>query len=281
MTSLANSRPAALADSPAHFRDLLAAEWIKLRSLRSTTWVLALSFLAVLAINVDGAYADYQNYPSYGAGIKSVFTPWWAMRDAFNIMACEVLLLVAGTVGALSVCAEYGTGLIRVTFAAVPARRSVLAAKAVVVSAAMLVLGAAIVLASFLVTQAILSGRHVGLALTDHGVLRMLLASTLVAPLAALVGMGIGGVLRHTATSAVGTTFLLALLPFFVDSATRRWVQRLHDAMPLPAWQRLVEPGPAFGHAHRPTVAAAWLVFAAWPLVAMVCAAVTVHRRDV
>jgi hypothetical protein len=203
------------------------------------------------------------------------------MRDAFNIMACEVVLLVAGTVGALAVCAEYGTGLIRVTFVAVPARRSVLAAKAAVVSAMMLVLGASMALASFVVTQAILSQRHAGLTFTDHGVPRMLLASTLVAPLAALVGMGVGGVLRHTATTAVGATFLLAMLPFFVDSPTRRWVQHLHDAMPLPAWQRLTEPGPALGHAHRPTVAAAWLVLAAWPLVAMICATVAVHRRDV
>lgn len=275
------TRLAARPDAPPRFRDLLAAEWIKLWSLRSTRWVLALSLIAVLAINVNGAYTDYQNYPHYDDGIKALFTPWWAMRDAFNIVASEVLLLVAGTVGALTVCAEYGTGLIRVTFAAVPARRSVLAAKAAVVSAVMLALGTVLALASFLTTQAILSGRHAGLAFTDHGVPRMLLACALVAPLAALVGVGVGGVVRHTATATAATTLLLVLLPFFVDSRTRRWVQHLHDAMPLPAWQRLVAPGPSFDQVHRLSVAAAWLVFVAWPLVAMVGAAVAVRRRDV
>lgn len=37
------------------FRDLLAAEWIKLWSLRSTPWVLGLSALAIIGANLNAA----------------------------------------------------------------------------------------------------------------------------------------------------------------------------------------------------------------------------------
>ena len=48
-------RPRRAAEPRARFRDLVAAEWIKLRSLRSTYWVLALSALVVIAFNVNAA----------------------------------------------------------------------------------------------------------------------------------------------------------------------------------------------------------------------------------
>jgi ABC-2 type transport system permease protein len=262
-------------------RDLFAAEWIKLWSLRSTPWVLLLCVLGIVAINGAAAVADYQNYPHYGAGIRALFDPWWAMRDAFTLSACEVLILVASTIGVTAVGSEYSTGMVRVTFAAVPARRSVLAAKATVVGTVLLAVGAVTVLTSFFVTQAILSGRHAGMSVTDPGVLRILGTSALVAPVAALVGMGIGVLVRHLAAAVVGTTFLLGLAPLLVDSHTRRWVIDLHNAMPLAAWQRLVEPGKPFDPAIDPTVAGSWIVFAGWPLAAALCAAVVIHRRDV
>lgn len=55
-----------------------------------------------------------------------------------------LLALAAGAIGAVSVTGEYGSGLIRTTFTAVPARRSVMAAKAIVLTAVMTVFGAVV-----------------------------------------------------------------------------------------------------------------------------------------
>jgi hypothetical protein len=41
------------AQPPARFRDLIAAEWIKIRSLRSTFWTLAVTALVVIAAAVN------------------------------------------------------------------------------------------------------------------------------------------------------------------------------------------------------------------------------------
>ena len=58
---------------------------------------------------------------------------------------------------------EHATGQIRTTFAAVPRRRAVLAAKAAVVGAVALVLGELLAFVSFFLVQAILSGHHLGI----------------------------------------------------------------------------------------------------------------------
>jgi ABC-2 type transport system permease protein len=265
----------------ARFRDLLAAEWIKLWSLRSTPWGLGITALVVIGIGANAASADYANWPDYGKDIRANFDPWWAMNDAFSRNNFLILMLAAGAIGAVAVVSEYSTGLIRTTFAAVPARRSLMAAKVAVIAAVMLVYGALVGLATFGVSQAILSGRHIGLSISYPGVYRALLASALLAPVCALVGMGIGAVIRHTATTIVTTIIALLMLPLLVQSNTKRWVIDLHNAMPLIAWDRLTSPGAPTPQQHQPTIAGSWIVYAAWFLVGAVLAVIVVDRRDV
>lgn len=265
----------------ARFRDLLAAEWIKLWSLRSTSWVFGLSALVIVFVNADAAFADYGNYPHYGAGIRASFVPYWAMHDAFGIGAAEILMLAASSIGAIAVVSEYGIGLIRTTFAAVPARRSVIAAKMTVVAAAMLVLGVVISATSFWVSQAILSGRHVGLSIAYPGAVRHVIVSALLAPVCALVGMGIGVIIRHSGATIVTATLTLLLGPFLIDSRTHRWVRDIHNAMPLSAWQALASADYHQQMPLDPTMTGSWIVFAAWPLAAMILALIVIRRRDV
>ncbi|MFC9608911.1 ABC transporter permease [Streptomyces niveus] len=262
------------------FYDLIAAEWIKMWSLRSTPWAFAVSALLVVAINSNAAVADHNNWPGYPEGIKELFVPIWAMRDAFTIGGAMVLMLAAASIGALTVVGEYGTGQIRTTFAAVPARRSVLAAKTVVVTAVTTVFGAVAAVTSFAVTQAILSGRHVGLPFDYPGASRVMVASALLAPVCALVGMGVAALIRHTATTIVGLTLLLLVLPSLLNEG-RHWTASLLHALPQGAWAELVTVGDSpVPVAHPTTIAGSWLVYGLWSLVAVVIALVAVHHRD-
>lgn len=276
-TAAAMATAGRLAEAPSRFRDLLLAEWIKLWSLRSTYVVLGLGTLAMIALNVNGAVADYDNWPSYTALQRAGFDP---LHDAFGHSAALLLMLAAGSIGAITIVSEYSSGLIRTTFAAVPARRSVVAAKVTVVTAVMLVAGTAIAAGSFWLTQAILSGRHAGYSIGQPGVLRAATASALLAPVCALVGIGIGALIRHTATSIVTVIVGLDLLPQFFNSNRHRWVSHIRNAMPISAWERLVFTGPDKGF-HDPTITGSWIVFAVWPLVSAIVAVIVVHRRDV
>lgn len=268
-------------EAPARFRDLVAAEWIKLWSLRSTWWLMGLGTLAVIGLNVQATLARYRLLPDWSAEAKA-HTNW--LNDAFGQTPYLLLMLAAGTIGALMVSGEHTTGLIRTTFTAVPARRSVVLAKAAVVAGTMTAAGLVIALTSFGVTQAILSGRDAGFSLGDPGVPTGLAASVLVVPVVALVGLGIGAVIRHTATAVMGVFAVVVLLPELSKGTSFEWVVHVHKALPWPAWGALQD---APIRAELPSdltpwpLAGSWLVLAAWPLVATAVAATVVHRREV
>jgi ABC-type transport system involved in multi-copper enzyme maturation permease subunit len=275
---------ATMAVPAARFADLLAAEWLKLRSLRSTYWALGVSALVVIAFNANAARADYADYPRYNTVMRAHFAGN-ALSDAFTNGAAMILILTAASVGAGTVVGEYSTGLIRTTFAAVPDRRALISAKATVVTAVITAYGAVVASVSFAVTQAILSGHGLGLSIGHPGALRVVVASALLAPVSALVGMAMGVLIRHSATTMVLTTGLLLLVPTFFTERYH-WTACIRNALPFNAWGRLVQVD--YGHmpytlAHRypSTVAGAWVVFAVWAGVAAVVAVGVVGRRDV
>ncbi|MFI0235407.1 ABC transporter permease [Streptomyces sp. NPDC016845] len=263
----------------ARFGDLLAAEWIKIRSLRSTPWILAAVTLTVLVTAALAAWSDYQDVPRLDADARRDHV--FALGDAFPAEGYLVLMLAAGSVGAIVVVSEYGSGLIRTTTAAVPARRALMLAKATATALLWTGVGLLCALGSFAVSQAILSGRDAAVSLTDPGSLRALAASALIAPVSALIGFGLGVLLRHGATTMVASAFVLLMLPMFFGSS-EPWAERVRNMMVQSAWKRLTTLygwGPeAYGGA---TVAGSWTVFAVWPLVAVALALFVVRRRDV
>lgn len=192
------------------------------------------------------------------------------------------LMLVAGSMGAITVVSEYSSGLIRTTTVAVPARGSVVLAKAVVTAGVWTAVGTAISTGSFLVSQAILNGRHAGVSITHPGVFRALVASALLAPVCALVGLGLAVLIRHSAATMVTSVFTLLMLPTLF-SQSERWSADVSHVMPVTAWKRLVQnwpPDPG-SLGYTATVGGSWIVYAVWPLVAVVLAVVVVRRRDV
>ncbi|MEU2830633.1 ABC transporter permease [Streptomyces lavendulae] len=262
---------ASAAGPPARFGDLLAAEWIKMRSLRSTWWTIALTALFVIGCATVASLADHDG--------TNGFLPF----DAFTPGACMTLMLVSGSIGAVTIVSEYGSGLIRTTTVAVPARHAVVLAKAVVLAAVWTAVGTVISLAAFLVSQAVLDGRHAGVPLTHPGVARALVASALLAPACTLVGLGLGALIRHTPGSVAATLFTLVMLPPLF-STSRQWSADVNHVMVVSAWKRLVQNWgdlPDINRVHDATVPGSWAVYAVWPLVAVALAVVVVRRRDV
>ncbi|MER7196893.1 ABC transporter permease [Streptomyces sp. CB01635] len=270
---------AAVDELPARFLDLVAAEWIKVRSLRSTPWVTVLVTLVVTGVAAARALADYNNFPSYDALTQREHS--FSLGDSFPAEAYLTLMLAAVSVGAIAAVSEYGSGLIRTTTVAVPARGAVVLAKAVVQAVLWTVVGSVVALCSFSVAQAILSGRDAAISLGDPNALRALAASALLAPVCALVGLGLGVLIRHSATTMVAGTFVLLLLPVFFSSRKPLSVA-FANAMVRNAWQRLAQiygtPAEAYNGA---TVGGSWTVYVLWPLVALALALVVVRRRDV
>jgi ABC-2 type transport system permease protein len=266
--------------SRARFTDLLAAEWIKLRSLRSTYWAFCVSVVAVVGLGVNAAYADVRIGGTQHPGGEEGFH-LGGVFDAFGQGSVMVMMLAMGAIGAIAVVGEYSTGLIRVTFSAVPARRSVMTAKLAVVTGVAAVFGAVVALLSFGVTQWILSSHYVPVSLGDPGVGRVAVATALTAPLSALVGMAIGTLLRQTAVTVVATVAVLLLVPA-LTSDRHRLTADLDHALPLKAWLRLTRVFPGSeAHVSFPwSAGGAWTVYAVWAAVSAALVVGTVHRRD-
>lgn len=271
----------AAAEARASFPDLVAAEWIKFRSLRSTWWTLLVAVLVPWGAAAAAATADYDNWPNYGPREQAA-PHLFAVHDSWPLEGYLVIMLAAGALGALAMAGEYSSGLIRTTTVAVPARGSVVLAKAVVQTMVWTVVGAFTAFGSYLVAQSILSGRHATIALSYSGVLRALVAAALVAPVCALIGLGIGALVRHAGGTIGILTFVVLLLPQFF-SQNKQWSADLRHIFPISAFSRLTEiwsatPRPGF---YPATLTGSWLVYLIWPLVGVALAVWVVRRRDV
>lgn len=277
----ATAPPGHTATTPprARFGDLLAAEWIKFWSLRSAAWVLGLSALAIFATSLKSALYT-RDHSTPGEGDPAIMAQV-ALNDAFGAASADILMLVAAGLGALVIAGEYATGLIRTTLAAVPDRRAVLVAKACVLAAVLFGYGVLTVGVSFGASQAILADTGIGQSVTDPAALRYVAAAVLSGPVFALVGLGLGTLIRHGAGAVVATVAVLFFLPSLITERYR-WSADLLHALPLPAWQRLARTTLA---GLRPseypaTVAGAWITFAVWSLASVAVAVIALHRRD-
>ncbi|MFJ5829279.1 ABC transporter permease [Streptomyces sp. NPDC093089] len=271
---------ASVVEPRARFRDLVASEWLKLWSLRSTGWSLLLGALAVVAFNLGTAWDHYRYWIQYDAASRAEFVANdMALWDAFTYNAALVLVLCSAAMGAVAVVGEYASGMIRTTFTAVPARGAVMAAKVLVVTVVQTVFGAVVAGASFWSTQAVLSTRDIGLPITHPGAPRIVAASALLAPVCAVAGMALGALLRKSALSIVGSVVLLLLLPA-VLSDRRHLTAVLAHATPLHAWQRLADAGPAVEELFPWSAGGAWLVYALWALGGAAVTVLAVRNRD-
>jgi ABC-2 type transport system permease protein len=260
------------ADVPSRARlpDLCAAEWIKLRSLRSTMGMLALAALLAVGFAAFEGDRTASRWPAMTAGSHAAFNP---LLDAYEGTVWTMLILVAGLVGALGLAGEFASGMIRTTMTAVPDRSRVVLAKALVTGVLLFLAGTAVSVASFAVSQAELRSRHVGYSFGHPGAVRAILASALVLPAAGLVGMGIGAVVRNLAGTVFAATAILALLPSV--NGTRAFLQN--------AWSALSASASGTGPRatlDRADAVGSWLSLVVWASLGVVVAVLAVRRRD-
>ena len=117
------STPAPGAGRPG-LANAVAAEWTKLRSVRSTYWLLVVGAVVIVGLAV---------LITVGLGTGNVTST----NDTFDAAGISLLgawfgQIAFGVLGVLTVTSEYATGTIRTTLAAVPRRGMLIAAKLVV-----------------------------------------------------------------------------------------------------------------------------------------------------
>jgi ABC-2 type transport system permease protein len=182
------------------FRTVARMEWLKIRSVRSTAWIL-LTFAAGMIGLAILIMSRHHMSPS--------FDP---TNDSFAGLV--IGQLVVGVLGVLAVTSEFSSGMIRATLAAAPGRPLLLAAKAAVLTAVTLAAGEILALAAFAAGQAVAPAQHATLG--QPGVLRAVLMAGAYPALIGLIGLGLGAVIRHTAGAICAVAGILFVLPLIV-----------------------------------------------------------------
>jgi ABC-2 type transport system permease protein len=212
--------------------EALHVEWTKLRTTTGTIWLL----FAVVALTVALSAASAAAVTCAGPGCD---------RDPAKVSLAGITVGQAAVamLAVLAVSGEYSTGMIRVTFAAMPRRTTVLAAKAAVVSGLVLVAGTVAVLASVLAGLLILPGNgftaengYEALSLADGPVLRAAAGSVLYLVLIGLLSLGVAAVVRDAA-AAIGIVLgLLYLFPIVASVVSDpEWYRRFQQIGPMSA----------------------------------------------
>ena len=190
------------------FRSVARMEWLKLRSVRSTAWVLLVFAAGMIGLAI--LVMAHQHWATMSAADRASFDP---TNNSFAGLAIGQLAF--GVLGALAITTEFSSGMIRATVAAVPRRPLLLAAKAAVVGAVALVAGEILAFTAFAVGEAVLRSPAPHAALGQPGVLRAVLLAGAYPALIALIALGLGAVIRHTAgaiSAVVGILFVLPLI---------------------------------------------------------------------
>ncbi|PZS32988.1 MAG: ABC transporter permease [Pseudonocardiales bacterium] len=253
-----------------HVAEVLRSELCKLRSVPSTFWTIGAALVSnvVLAALVAAFVA-----PSLSAHDK-------ATADGVRLALAGVHLsqIAFGVLGALLITSEYGTGMIRATFAAVPQRRLVLAAKTTVFAGTALILAVASSFAAYYSFQAFLPGTSLTPSITDPGVLRAVIGGGLYLTVLGLLGLGLGAIIRSSA-GAIATLFGLLFVPtILISILPQPWQNIVGPYLPMNAGEQIY-----IAAHHEPHTLGSWTGFGVFCLYAALALAggfALVNRRD-
>ncbi|HEY0186205.1 MAG TPA: ABC transporter permease [Cellulomonas sp.] len=247
------------------FGRVVRSEWIKLRTLTST-WI-GVGAVVVLFVGV-AAIAAATAEPGLGSGdgVQTV------------LAGADLAGLVIGVIGSLAGAREYGSRMVSTTFAAVPRRGSVVAAKAIVLGAVLAVTSLVAVLLAFTVGAVVLSGTNAGsLSLLDD--LGDLLGMAGYLTALGLLGLGAGILLRNVAGAVGAIVAGILIVPGLAAGLLPESVQPVLELLPTSAAAAFTTVRAA-GDDVLGAVAGA-LVLVAWVLAAVGGAALATERRDV
>ena len=239
----------------------LRSEWIKLTSLRANKIILAMTALigAVIA-----------------GGLAATATDATLTASELFIYPLPLVAMLAAVAGILMFTGEAQHGTLAVILAARPARWVIVAAKTITAAMVGAALGTIGMAAGF--AGAAAGGVELGSG--SHLATRALWAMLYIV-LAALIGLGVGMIVRHTAAAITG----LLMWSFVIESLFAPILpEAVRHLLPFSAGYRLLDAGPNFeapvAIAHQLARPAYGAIFAGYALLSLAVGTVLLYRRD-
>ncbi len=240
----------------------LKSEWIKLTTVRSTQAMLALNLLGGLL--VSWAVASFMTGDTFQV-LETAF--FWTV----------VVAIVVAVGGVLLFTSEVQHGTLAAVLTAQPARWVVAVAKAMMAIAFGVAMGAVAIAAG--IAGSLLGGLEIGDAATIATSTMWGLAYT---SLAAVLGLGVGMIVRHSAVAVSGLLVWAFLLEGLLNLVMPARVSRF---LPFLAGDRLLQIDSTDRHPDAMAVALSRvegaLVFGGYAMLAIAVGTLLLYRRDV
>jgi ABC-2 type transport system permease protein len=271
-------------DAHLTFLRIVRSEWIKLRTLRSTIWTLAITLVLIVGIVTlfSAIFASQSGVAESSEGDGGSI--------GFFTIAAGLAQLAVTVLGVLVVTGEYSTGMIRSTLVAVPLRLPALWAKGVVLAISIFVVSTVAVTISLGVIQVFLGDKGLAPDLGNAETVRALVGTPLYLTAIALLAFAIGALLRHSA-GALAAVLGLLLVVETVFMYPWKPFQVLSPFLPGTAGSKIMTPQvqidamsqAAMSPEAVGAVLGPWQGFAvllAWVAILLTAAAVLLRRRN-
>jgi ABC-2 type transport system permease protein len=271
MTAATLTRGAARAKPGYGFRSVARMEWLKLRSVRSTAWVFLVFAAGMIGLAV--LVMAHQHWATMSAADRASFDP---TENSFAGLAIGQLAF--GVLGALVITTEFSSGMIRATLAAVPRRPLLLAAKAAVLGTVALVVGEIFAFTAFAVGELALHAPAPHATLGQPGVLRAVLMAGAYPALIALIALGLGAVIRHTAGAISAVAGILFVLPLILVPLGTSIQNSVGQFMPMMIAENSLTAVKPVAHSLSPAAGLAMLCL--YAVAALAAGTWALARRD-
>jgi ABC-2 type transport system permease protein len=292
----------------AGLRGVIASEFTKIRSVRSTYWTIAALFIVgvgIAALIGFGIANNIHNQPWNKAGTdgtQSILTPFLFIGQ-----------LIIAVIGAMVITSEYSTGMIRTSLTAMPRRGTVYLGKLIVLTSVTLVVSLVTSFIAFFVGSATLSGSGVAGSLfhnvtipanvnmspgpqgpnsppnytfvgtdviTSGHVLMAIIGSALFVTVVALIAFGLGAIIRHTAGAISSVFGLLFVLSIIIQVLPDTWRWDISRFFPDAAGRVLSVTLPGQQNPHLWSTWPQFLVTVAWAVVLVGAGGYLFRKRD-
>ena len=210
--------------------DIIAAEWAKIRSLRSTYYLLGAALLAIIVAPVL-SFLITSSWDQSSPADKAHFPG----ADA-SVAVMPFVLCALAAFGGIVITGEYGSGMMRTSLVAAPQRRAVLLGKTVVVAVTSFVVGQVVSFAITLIELPIIGNRPAPINPWPNGLASAAMpafATGLLVTVGGLIALGVGAVIRSTAGMLVSMITLLLILPSIAGFLPNPWNIRVAAVLPL------------------------------------------------
>jgi ABC-type transport system involved in multi-copper enzyme maturation permease subunit len=298
------------ASGQAGLRGVIASEFTKIRSVRSTYWTIASLVIVGVGFAVVvgfGQASEIHNQPWNKAGADatgSILTPLLYVGQ-----------LIIAVIGAMVITSEYSTGMIRTSLTAMPRRGTVYLGKLIVLTVVTLVVSLVTSFLAFFAGSLPVSGTGVAGSLfhnvtipanvnmspgpggpnspgppnytfvgtdviTPGHVLMAIIGTALFVTVVALIAFGLGAIIRHTAGAISSVFGLMFVLTIIIQVLPASWRWEILRFFPDSAARLISVTLPGQGDPHLWSTWPQFLVTVIWAVVLVGVGGYLFRKRD-